>query len=403
MREGQLLITALAVGVAIAGAGVLASGALDTDAPAAARSASGFAPQNVNALLGEWDVDSTLDAWDGALTVEGTRATLERSCGTDFLDWAGHPDGLLLLHLIYDGRIGELLEQVPGHPCEYTPEVADAWPMTTAGFRVDDDHHITLTDRSGGMVAELTRTSPVTPATRRAPTVAPLPDGIVPATRELLAGKWYLAGGGTGPEAIWMTWLQEGRRTPGDLGCEEPYYKWVGSPLGGLLDNPGDPQVGPCMPFSIDPERPSPTPPPRVEPPTGFARAGLDGDVLILFDAEGAELARLTRFGGPGHPGDPDFAQPRVQHPSALLRALAHGPLGALPPLEFTRTSKAKGILTIPTGDCTTRLDWVAHTDGRLELKVVEEVGVPACEVVFARGAHLGAEGHGLPGDVRRG
>lgn len=290
--------------VVVAVALVLAAGCADPDAvgaPAGTASPSRTAgAPSVNAtpsdrpadldpvgLVGSWRVVARGEDPSAVLQL-GEGAALWRQCGNLAGDWAAGADGEFLAGFFAGADACFPGEGLP------TP----AWVSAAVRYRIAAEGPVLL-DRRGEVVARLlpggrprpqvsddpAARIPVLTAELRARlrrTVAPLPTGLVPADRARLLGRWQAADG-IGDSLIALDPVGVFR---GKDGCNGQYGLWTVTAGGALLvaDNPvstamlcraGRPAVGAWF--------------------EAAARAGFDGEVLVLLDAEGVELGRLRR------------------------------------------------------------------------------------------------------------
>ncbi len=211
--------------------------------------------------LGQWDADGGLfvagmDSWTGECSDTQRRTEwLEKSTSYRITD-----AGVLLTG--GDGEPRAIL--VPGgrptpHP-NILPELADPPEVT------DQDRRYRA------------RAAPV-----------PLPDGVLPATREQLIGRWVPAEGSgvdtQGPSYVQLDADGSWRGSHGEgLGCPSS-GRWVIGSDGRLLTTSGPVPLVFCPGVSV------------ADWFQGASRAGFTApatDVLMLFDAVGAETGRLS-------------------------------------------------------------------------------------------------------------
>ena len=233
--------------------------------------------QDPGTLLGTWSVDlrAAPGAGDFAATFDEDSVSFsEGACRVGY--WtATHPDGLLVMTEGISAGTG-------GDPCAALGRRAWMADVTeTARFVVKDAEHVVLLDRAGDQVALLERRGLQRPA-GTTEGVSVLPVGLAAPTPEQLLGGWYEPGLGVDGRSIWFdqdTWTYS-QSVP----CNSRSGPYSLSPAGGLvhLRDPNS-RVRGC-----DARLPG-------WAAARVARVGLDGDVLVLLDAEGQELARLER------------------------------------------------------------------------------------------------------------
>ena len=241
--------------------------------------------QDPAVLVGTWSVSVSGQAEEDSLLLRvGSRsfAVSDGAC-TLHLSRATHPDGLLVL-----ATDSISIQTYGGNPCAEVVQARSSWLPelgTVAAFEVRDDDHVALLNRDGVQVAALDRRGSPRPSE---PTVgiAALPTSWVAPTREQLVGSWYEAGLGTAGRSIWFseeTWAHS-QSVP----CNSRTEPYALSPTGGFahVRGPNDRLQG-CgarLPAWL---------------PSDVSRVGLDGDELVLLDADGRQVTRLDRGGEP--------------------------------------------------------------------------------------------------------
>ncbi len=228
-------------------------------------------PPDPAALVGWWQVAGTgqrvlvdataLEVTDGELTYAGT--------------WRADPAGRFVAGLDSWGPDADGAAPVP------------QWVSAAAAFRLDGTA-VVLLDRSG---AEVVRLEPADPSAgsglvdpgRPGPLpdarpAAALPAGLSPAGPDELAGRWSAGAAG-------VEFLPEGTWTGSD-GCNGTGGSWTADSGGGLLATAASVStLIACDGGGTD-----------VGSALAVARvAGLDGEELVLLDADGAEQLRLRR------------------------------------------------------------------------------------------------------------
>ncbi|MET8911543.1 hypothetical protein [Micromonospora sp. NPDC004551] len=278
-----------------------------TGPPATGAHPTGGPTTDPVALIGNWTV--TADGGDGGVlrlapSDQGDLMWFDR-CGVSMGTWRADAGGLFVADLS-----GRSRSDRPGCPSD--PRQGPDWLPRAAAFRTAGDTPILLDDR-GRQVARLApggRPTPgpnllpalaeppvVTPEVRRALAPAdPLPAGLTPADRAALLGRWVpvvarrsgpaVPGGDRrgGPTPAYVE-LRDGGAWRGSDGCNGQGGRWTAGAAGALLATAGPSTLIGC----------------ENVPVAGWlstaARAGLDGDVLVLVDARGTETERLRRDG----------------------------------------------------------------------------------------------------------
>jgi META domain len=198
------------------------------------------------------------------------------------------------------GTSGLFIAQISGYRADCGIGVGDrslAWLNGAVAFRVDGDTRVLL-GADGDPLARLLPHGEPTPDPRltfERPVVtdemrrwlapaAPLPPGVVPASREALLGRWLAVA----PPVQWRRQepyieLDSGETWRGSDGCNILGGRWLSGAAGALLTISRGQTDMFCQ--NID-----------VGHWLGQARrAGMDGDELVLFDATGTELGRFHR------------------------------------------------------------------------------------------------------------
>ena len=284
------------VGALLAGCGAGGEAGSATHRPSPpVPGASQFSPpeQDPVALIGSWrlaGVDGEADTVLRIAMLDGDDLALWRRCGRPFGSWRANTDGLFVGYL--NG-----VAQCPSPSGETTP----AWLRSVTAFRVDGDNRVLL-DAGGGTVARLLPggrpiplpTAEVDPSLARPPVVtdrvrrqlapaAPLPRDLAAVARDALVGRWVIpADQKTRPRQPFVELRADGGWVGSD-GCNFESGRWVAGPAGALLATTGPSTAMYCDGVSV-----------------GYwlfrtHRAGMDGDVLVLLDRDGAELGRLRR------------------------------------------------------------------------------------------------------------
>jgi hypothetical protein len=239
------------------------------------------------ALIGSWQLTGADSEPGGVLRLSDRDLTLFRPCGQLLGSWRADTNGLFVGYV--HGFRGCPL---PPDGQEATP----AWLRVAVGFRVDGRAR-ELLDANRTIVARLlpggalsadpgsTRTAPpvVTDQARRdfAP-AAPLPSGLVPASRDRLIGRWVADTPGGQRQQPYVELYSDGHYQGFD-GCNSAQGRWAAGPGGALLAASGLSTLIGCSNVDV----------PRWF--SGARRAAIDGGVLVRLDVTGAELGRLQR------------------------------------------------------------------------------------------------------------
>ncbi|MEV0328335.1 META domain-containing protein [Micromonospora echinospora] len=292
-RQGHLAML-VAFGALLAGCGGQAgAGAEDPgslrDGPEAARP---LAPEE---LIGSWtlvDVDepgagTILHLAHPDLHVLGSR------CGTLSGSWRADSDGVFLAEV----NSASAVEGVPG--CERASQDTPDWLRRVTAYRFDDGGRPVLLDDLAQPVARLVPGASPTPGpemaasvleppvvtdeVRRAlaPAVA-LPATLTPADQHRLVGRWAPV---SGHRNAYLRFTADGDWAGSD-GCNDAGGRWISGAGGTLLATTGATTLVGC----------------DASVPVGSwlwvaRRAGFDGEVLVLLDAEGKETGRLHSAG----------------------------------------------------------------------------------------------------------
>ncbi|MEH0933791.1 hypothetical protein [Micromonospora psammae] len=250
------------------------------------------------ALIGAWKV-AEVDEGAGDIlrlapdTHDGL--LLFSRCGVLMGMWQANVNGLFVA-----GTSGYSASH-DGPGCRPGAGATPAWLRRASAFRVEGGSPVLLDDR-GGPVARLLPGAKPTPGPNLLPSLAEppvvtdevrrafapaaaLPAGLTPARRDTLLGRWVPMGVPTSsprPERPHVELRDDGEWRGSD-GCNGEGGRWVAGPAGDLLATSGPSTLIGCDNISV-----------------GFwlsnaSRAGLDGDVLVLLDAQGGETGRLQR------------------------------------------------------------------------------------------------------------
>jgi hypothetical protein len=263
-------------------------------APAATGTKNAESPSG-NPLDGTWRLEAAGEPSDAVLDLHGADLRLVRGCLQLSSSWSGR-DGLFLA----DAGPGAFAR---GGCFEPTSQPEVPWLATTVNYsRVDDGWQ--LRDRTGQVVASLhpggrlpeadgaqltfgpsDEASRIDRAALNEATAAPLPANLRPAHELDVVGRWAVPG--TGPHDCGTDVLEFG-----------PEGSW-----GGQYDgHPGRWVVGAGgLALATEANVDADCDDDRIAPPvvdvdrwmSRLTRLGLDGDQLVLLDADGKELGRL--------------------------------------------------------------------------------------------------------------
>lgn len=238
-------------------------------------------------LIGVWAVQEAADEEDGTVLVMRLHALeLYRECGGLDGSWRALHDGLLVVGLVSgSGQCG--LESWP------------TWLAEAAAHRREGDGHALL-DESGVVLARLTpgslesvpvypnRAAPegptVTPEARRALAPAePLPDHVIPADAASVLGNWVPSG--TPPRSEAHLRFDRDGTWHGSDGCNRVGGRWRSGQDGALLGTTGVSTLIGCENLPV------------ASHMGQVARAGFQGQDLVLFDRRGLALGVYHRTG----------------------------------------------------------------------------------------------------------
>ncbi|MET8834125.1 META domain-containing protein [Micromonospora sp. NPDC004540] len=301
MRRSRHLVAAVAVGALLAGCADTVSPVATAPAGSPAFSTvptgAGPSPADPVALIGSWTVTAADGGAGGVVRLappdQGDLIWFDR-CGVSLGTWRADAGGLFVAELSGHSPSG-----VPG--CPSGPWRGPDWLPRATAFRVVGGTPILL-DGQGRQVARLAPGAKptagphllpslaeppvVTPEVRRAlAAAAPLPAGLAPAGRSALLGRWVPAGAPRpNPTPAYVEFRDDGGWRGSD-GCNGQGGRWVAGAEGALLATAGPSTLIGCANVLV------------AAWLSGASRAGLDGDVLVLVDAQGRETGRLRRDG----------------------------------------------------------------------------------------------------------
>jgi hypothetical protein len=296
MRGLRRTLLAAVVGLALAACGTtVGAGPEDGQGDGLTRGSTAGPPGPADPplLIGVWHLRGTDEAPGTVLRVDAAELSLWRSCGALYGSWRADT-GLFVADAgqVSDGSCAT------AHDTALT--LRPAWLAATTGFRADGDSRVLLDDE-GAVTARLDPATGSPPAdgsrspfsdppvvdarARQAFAVPrPLPTGLRPATRTTLVGRWVPDGAEAvqRPKVPFLRLDADGSWTSSD-GCNGSMGRWTAGSDGRVLATSGASTLIGCHNVPVDAWW------------SGAARAGLDGTTLVLLDAEGDELARLSR------------------------------------------------------------------------------------------------------------
>ncbi|MEU6203441.1 hypothetical protein ABZ814_07620 [Micromonospora musae] len=243
-------------------------------------------------LIGSWTVTEVAGAAGGILRIapaDQGGLSWFGPCGVSTGMWRAGADGLFVADL--SGHL------VPDGPeCRPGPGSTPAWLRQTTAFRLEKDIPVLL-DEQGRQIARLlpgAKPAPgpnllpslaeppvITPEVRQAfAPAAVLPAHLTPVSRDDLRGRWVPAGRDSGRAHVE---LRDDGEWRGSDGCNGQSGRWVAGAEGALLAT-----AGPSTLIGCDNV-------PLASWLAKATRAGMDGELLVLLDADGKESGRLAR------------------------------------------------------------------------------------------------------------
>lgn len=253
--------------------------------PGASASTAATEQPDATGLVGLWRVsDAAGEGVDTWLRLDGVEATLWRDCGYLFGSWAA-------------GEGAFLAELIGGHmACAEGGGIPRLdWLDAAASFERDGDGWMLRAD-DGEVVARLhvdgapPHHPDISTEFNEAPntegvsfprlSTPSLPEGLLPATSDELAGRWVSA---TDPHPEPNLEVEADGSWSASDGCNVTAGRWAAPDPGALLTTSGGSTLIGCEGSSD---------------PSSFAEAraaGFDGDELVLVDPAGDEIGRLVR------------------------------------------------------------------------------------------------------------
>lgn len=241
------------------------------------------------ALVGTWRVEAAGEE-PGAVLQIGREFTLWRHCGYFFGGWRANRDGLFLT---YVSSSADACFPNTG------PDPTKGWWVRVTKFSVAGETR-ELLDADGVKVARLLPEGSVGPdlvahEPEPAPLnevrlrqelrpVAPLPSGLSAADHAMLIGRWVPTSDprASRHETPYLQLSADGSWSSSD-GCNGGMGAWLSGPNGDVLAVGGFSTLIGCNNLNVDGWL------------TQASKAGFDGSVLVLLDADGHRTGRLRR------------------------------------------------------------------------------------------------------------
>ncbi|GGM31189.1 MULTISPECIES: hypothetical protein [Micromonospora] len=288
MRGRGYVVGMLAVGLLLSGCAGRTDG---QDAPG--DSTVGWDVGEPTGLIGSWTVTG-LDGAEPILRLAPDDLSVFEDCGVRLGQWRAHPDGLFVASV----SGGLATSRSAGGECAGETETPD-WLARVTGFRTDGDQRVLLDEQDQQVARLRPGARPSAPPEMSAEQAAPpvvtdqarrdlgpvkeLPAALTAPARDAVLGRWAPADGARGgPRAAHVELRADGDWRGSD-GCNGQGGRWVLGSGGAFLASSGPSTLIGCDNVPVGSWL------------DGARRIGLDGAVLVLFDAQGAETARLHR------------------------------------------------------------------------------------------------------------
>jgi len=273
---------AVAIGATALGAGPALLGRATGESPVARVPAVGATAPDLlpSGLAGSWQVSGAGEEPGAVLLVSSQEVSLSRRCGVVSGRWGAGPDGLF---------VGQV-ESVPG-ACLQGGGAPGSWLGEVTRYRADGERWVLL-DAQDRPVVTL---SPTGPAASTAPSrsvawdaldaVPALPGpGLRPAAPEQLPGRWVPVGEPRATQAFLR--FGDDRSWTASVSCTSTGGLWSAGELGRIeAVAPYAVALAGCLQPAL----------PVADWLVQADRLALDGDVLVLLDADGSALGRLQR------------------------------------------------------------------------------------------------------------
>jgi hypothetical protein len=238
-------------------------------------------------LIGSWTLSELAgDAGDSVIQLAPGQVRVWSDCAILTGTWRADSYGQFVAYIA--GSSGD---------CGGAPATTPAWLSRATSYDVDGEARL-LYDGDGEQVArlepgaeptagpdmapELAEPPVVTDEARRALAPAePLPAGLTPADADALIDRWVpVDGSSSSVETPYLELAGDGSWQGSD-GCNGQSGRWLAGPEGAVIATSGASTMIGCDNVPVGSWL------------AGASRAGFDGDVLVLLDAQGTELGRL--------------------------------------------------------------------------------------------------------------
>lgn len=219
-------------------------------------------------LIGSWQVADAGDQPGAVVQFGAGDVQVQVECGRLLGSWRANP-------------LGMFVAGIHGWDGQCIGDAAPEWLASATGFR-DHDDGPQLLDRDGEVTARLVPTGTPQPGESPQPyaTPAPLPPDLAPADAESLLGRWRPV---ESPASRAFLELARSGEWSGSDGCNGQGGRWVAGPDGALLATGGVSTLIACD-----------NQVPVASWMTTAARAGFDGNELVLLDVDGNPVGRLS-------------------------------------------------------------------------------------------------------------
>ncbi|WP_433346337.1 META domain-containing protein [Micromonospora sp. CA-111912] len=286
------LAAMVACGVLLTGCdGQTGPGAADLGPGPAANESSG--PSVPEGLIGSWTIADLADPGVGTILrlADHELYLVGSRCGILHGSWRADPDGNFLAEV--NSTVSAADEGTPD--CKRVSQDTPGWLRRVTTYRIDGSGQPVLLDNLAqpvarllpgatptagpGMAASLLEPPTVTDEARRAlAPAAALPPTLNPADQHRLTGRWTPT---VGHREAYLEFTADGEWRGSD-GCNRGGGRWITATGGTLLATTGPVTAINC-----------PDHVPVWSWLGATRRAGLDGEVLVLLDAQGREAGRL--------------------------------------------------------------------------------------------------------------
>ncbi|NJP34919.1 META domain-containing protein [Micromonospora thermarum] len=301
MHQDRYVIGSVALAVLLL-AGCAGTDSPGTPAPPSPAATTPAVPQEPTGLVGAWAVSGREVPADTVLRLADDGLLVFRGCEMLLGEWRADQSGLFLAGVHTSSTTDD-------RRCDPAPRPeAPDWLARAAGFRAEGESRVLL-DADGGELARLRpgarpRGGPnvyrpwLEPPTvtdemrRRLAPVPALPGNLAAPTRDDLVGRWLpvagpdgrtpTPGSGNWPTPPFAELAADGTWRASD-GCNSSNGQWAAGPGGAFGATGGGSTLIGCNNVPVNGWL------------SAARQAGLDGDVLVLRDAQGKETGRLRR------------------------------------------------------------------------------------------------------------